>query len=93
MPKFKNVGSHDVDAFRPAGDRESRFVAVGEVVEVPGVLVTKRPEPKKDEPAPAPLPADAYTVEHDGEERLWPKALWELVEDKPAAKPASVKEN
>jgi hypothetical protein len=80
--KFKNVSGGDVEAIRT----ERRPVDAGEVIEVPGRLVTSRPKPKDGEPEPEPLPEDAYLVDNDGEERAWPHATWELVEDKPAAK-------
>lgn len=93
MIKFRNVGPHNIDAFQPAGGSRSQFVERGAVVEVPGTLVTSRTKPKGDEPAPSPLPDDAYIVEHNGEERAWPHAQWELVDDKPAAQAAPKKEN
>lgn len=94
MPKFRLRPDHpDVDLFQPAGGLDSIRVESGKTIEVPGVLVTSRPEPKEDdEPAPPPLPDDAYIVATNGEERTWPHAVWELVEDKPAV-PAKVKEH
>lgn len=92
MLKFRNVGPYDIDAFRPEGEAQSRFVEKGGTVEVPGTVVTSR-SAKKDEPAPEPLPDDAYIVEHNGEERAWPKSQWELVNDKPAAVAAPKKES
>lgn len=81
MLKFKNISGGDIEAIRT----ERRPVGAGEDIEVPGRLVTSRPKPKDGEPEPAPLPEDAYLVDNDGEERAWPHATWELVDDK--AKP------
>jgi hypothetical protein len=81
---FKNVSGSDVEAIAT----ERRPVAAGDTLEVQGRLVTSRPAPKKDELEPEPLPKDAYVVEHNGQERLWPRATWELVDDK-AGKPAA----
>lgn len=94
MLKFKNVSGVELAVFKPEGDPAARSVEPSAVLDVPGELVTSRPEPKDDEPAPEPLPEDAYVVVHAGEERAWPHAVWELVGDKPktAAKPAD-KEN
>jgi hypothetical protein len=78
--KFKNIAGGDVEAIAT----ERRQVAAGDVLETPGRVVTSRPKPKDDEPAPEPLPDDAYVVEHNGQERAWPHATWELVDDKPA---------
>lgn len=86
MIRFRLRLDHPVDLYEPAGHGESLRVEPGQTVDVPGALVTSRPAPKKDEPEPAPLLDDAYTVALDGEESAWPHALWELVEDKPAAK-------
>jgi hypothetical protein len=80
--KFKNISGGDVEAIRT----ERRPVDTGEVIEVPGSIVKSRPKPKDGDPEPAPIPDDAYLVVSDGEERAWPHATWELVEDKPAAK-------
>lgn len=89
MPRFRLREDHpavilaELDAFN---------VEPGGLVEVPGDLVTVRPKPKDDEPAPPPIPDDAYLVANNGVERAWPKAVWELA-DKPAAPAApSVKE-
>lgn len=84
MPKFKNISGSDMEAIAT----ERRPVAAGDIFEVPGRVVTSRPAPKKDEPAPEPLPDDAYLVEHNGQERAWPHAVWELVDDK-ADKPVA----
>lgn len=94
MPKFKNISNVDLAVFKPEGDPAARSVEPGAVLEVRGRLVASRPEPEGDVPAPEPLPADAYVVEHNGDERAWPHAVWELVGDKSktAAKPAD-KEN
>lgn len=89
MPRFRLREDHpdvilaELDAFH---------VKSGDLVEVPGGLVTTRPKSKDDEPEPAPIPEDAYLVANNGVERAWPKAVWELA-DKPAAPAAtSVKE-
>lgn len=94
MLKFKNVSGSELAVFKPEGDPSARGVGPGDVLEVAGDLVTSRPEPKDDEPAAEPLPEDAYLVVQGGEERAWPRSVWELVGDKPktAAKPAD-KEN
>ena len=81
MLKFKNISGGDIEAIRT----ERRPVAVDEVIEVPGRLVTARPKPKDGDPEPAPIPDDAYLVDNEGVERAWPHATWELVDDK--AKP------
>lgn len=98
MPKFRNISPGDLVAFHPEGHPQARFVERGEVLEVPGSLVKSRPKPKDDEPAPEPLPDDAYIVAHNGEERAWPHAQWELVEEprkseKKTDEPSTVKEN
>lgn len=93
MLRFRLRADHPMDIYRPAGQGGSLRVEAGAEIEVAGALVTARPKPKDDEPEPTPLPEDAYIVSLDGEEKAWPHALWELVEDKPAAKAAAVKEN
>lgn len=92
MLRFRLRLDHPVDLYKPSGHGDSLRVEPGQTVDVPGDLVTSRPTPKKDEPAPPPLLEDAYIVALNGEESAWPHALWELVEDKPAAKSAA-KEN
>lgn len=92
MLKMKLKVDYPVTLFSPRG-YESLTVEPGNTVDVPGDLVTSRPAPKKDEPEPTPLPDDAYIVVNNGEEKAWPHALWVLVDDKPAAKAAAVKEN
>lgn len=92
MLTMKLKVDYPVTLFSPRG-YESLTVDPGNTVDVPGDLVTSRPAPKKDEPAPTPLPDDAYIVVNNGEEKAWPHALWALVDDKPAAKAAAVKEN
>lgn len=94
MPTFRLKEGHGaVDLFATAASYGSMHVKPGQTVEVPGSLVTSRPEPEEpkegEEPPPAlpPLPEDAYLVENRGEERAWPKAMWELVEQ-PALKAA-----
>jgi hypothetical protein len=79
--KFKNISGSAVEAIRD----ERRPVDVDETIEVSGVLVTSRPEPKEGDPESAPIPDDAYLVDNQGVERAWPRATWELVEDKPKA--------
>ena len=93
MLRFRLLGDLPIDLYKPAGHTDSLLVEPGQTVDVPGALVTSRPEPKKNESPAAPLPEDAYTVRAGDEETLWPRALWELVDDKPAAKTAAVKEN
>jgi hypothetical protein len=95
VPQFRNIGPGDVQVGRPEGHPESHLVEHGKTVDVPGTLVKSRPKPKDDEPPPEPLPDDAYIVEHNGEERAWSHAWWELVEDKPdkSKKSDTVKEN
>lgn len=87
MLKFKNVSGSRVDVWRPA-ELGGQGVDDGAVLEVDGELVESRPKPKDDQPAAPPLPEDAYIVVRNGEERAWPKAVWDLVTDKPAAKTA-----
>jgi hypothetical protein len=85
MPRFRNIGAA-AHVYKPAGDPDSLFVDAGQIVETPGELAPEQP-------------ADAYVVGEGDQARAWPKALWELVEDKPATKPSSsaapaaVKEN
>lgn len=90
MLRFRLRLDQPVHAYAREGHSDAVTVEPGQTIDVPGDLVTSRPEPKKDEPALVPLPEDAYTVLCDGEERLWPHAVWELVVDKPAK---TVKEN
>lgn len=86
MPKFTLRADHpSVTLFSPRG-YGSMVVEPGQEIDVPGVLVTSRPEPKEDEAAPVPLPYDAYIVVNNGEEKAWPHALWELVGEKPVKK-------
>lgn len=87
MPKFTLRADHpSVTLFSPRG-YGSMVVEPGKEVDAPGDLVTERP---KDSELP-PLPDDAYIVVHNGEEKAWPHALWELVEDKPVKKTEPVK--
>ncbi len=86
MPRFRLRSDHGpIHLYQPAGGRDALPVEPGQVVDVPGQLVESRPEPKEDEPAPEPLPVDAYTMAVGDDERAWSKAMWELVVDKPAA--------
>lgn len=89
MPKFTLKVDHSVTLFSPRG-HGSMVVEPGKEIDVPGVLVTSRPEPKEDEAPPVPLPDDAYIVANNGEEKAWPHALWELA-DKPVKKTEPVK--
>ncbi|WP_027930696.1 hypothetical protein [Amycolatopsis thermoflava] len=95
MPKFKLRDDHPaVDLYKPASRGMGSFrVEPGQEIEVPGDLVTSRPEPKKGEEALPSLPEDAYIVANRGEEKAWPHAVWELVTEKPAVKAPAVKEN
>jgi hypothetical protein len=92
MPRFRLRSDDPVDLYFPSGHGDSLPVEPAQVVEAPGVLVTSRPPAKDGEPAPEPLPTDAYIVATGDEEIAWPKALWELVEDKPAAPAAPARE-
>jgi hypothetical protein len=84
MPKFRlRSDAQPVTILARPGSPDAFEVEPGQVVDVPGRLVTSR-EAKKDE-AVEPLPTDAYIVAHGDEERAWPHALWEFVDDKPAA--------
>ncbi|MGW3992354.1 hypothetical protein ACWEF6_02590 [Amycolatopsis sp. NPDC004772] len=83
MPKFTLKVDHAVTLFSPEGRPGAMLVEPGDVIDVPGELVTSRPAPQDDEPEPTPLPEDAYTVANNGEEKTWPHSMWELVEDKP----------
>lgn len=87
MPKFTLSSDHPaVDLFQPAGGIDSFTVEPGQPVEVPGDLVGFVADPE------FPSEDDAYIVANNGVESAWPKAVWSLVEDKPA-KSAPVKEN
>jgi hypothetical protein len=80
-----------------------RVIKAGEVAEVAGTLVDDPAvvhelldQPEDTEPAP--LADDAWYIAHptgDQESPVllyaWPKATWDLVTDKPAAKPAAEK--
>jgi len=96
MPKFTLKVDHAVTLFSPEGRPGAMLVEPGKEIDVPGELVTERPQPKKDE-TPAPLPEDAYIVVNNGEEKAWPHSVWELVDDKPKktepVKAPVVKEN
>ncbi len=90
MLKLKNITGARVDVYRPA-ELGGRPLDPDDVIEVEGRIVSSRPAPKKGEPTPPPIPDDAYLVEHNGTERAWPKALWELVDDKLPAKTPDAK--
>jgi hypothetical protein len=84
MPKFRlRSDAQPVTILARPGAPDAFEVEPGQVVDVPGQLVTSR-DGKKGE-AVEPLPSDAYLVVHGGDERAWPHALWESVDDKPAA--------
>lgn len=78
MPKLRNISGTHLSLFAPAGERDSIPVEPDQVVDVPGEL------------APDQYP-DAHVIGVGDDARAWPKAIWELVTDKPA-KPAA-KEN
>lgn len=81
MPKFRlRVDSQPVTILAKPNAADAFEVEPGRVIDVPGRLVTSR-----DATAEEPLPSDAYIVVNDAEERAWPHALWEYVDDKPAA--------
>ena len=83
MPKFRlRLDSQPVTILARPGAPDAFEVEPGQVVDVPGQLVTSRPN-KGEEPS-EPLPGDAYIVVHGGEERAWPNALWEYADEKPA---------
>lgn len=71
MVKFKNVGD-ECSVYAPAGSAHALLVDHGDVVQAAGDLAADGD--------------DAYLVEHNGEVRAWPKARWELVQDKPKPK-------
>lgn len=71
MPKFVFRGDHPVSLYKPEGEPAAFLVEPGQTVEVPGELAGDAPE-------------DAWLVVNGGDPLAWPKALWELVEDKPA---------
>lgn len=80
MPKFRlRSDGQPVTILAKPGALDAFEVEPGQVVDVPGQLVTSR-DPKAEEP----LPSDAYIVANGDEERAWPHALWESVDDKPA---------
>lgn len=90
MPKFRlRSDAQPVTILGKPDSLDAFEVTPGQVVDVPGQLVTSRPQPKDAPPVEA-LPSDAYVVTHGGEEKAWPHALWELADDKPA--PPAVKE-
>ena len=91
MPKFRNVSGADLHLFGPGGQMGTYLVEAGEIANVMGELVTSRPTPKKDEPEPTPLPDDAYIVRSGDEEKAWPHAVWELVDEKTDEKPEKAK--
>lgn len=69
MLRFKNK-LDAVHHYRPGGEADSVFVENGQIVEAAGKVVDDS--------------GDAYVVDRDGEIRAWPKARWELENDKPA---------
>lgn len=70
MVKLKNTGAA-CSVYKPADGADALVVDHGEVCDAPGELVGESES------------GDAYLVEHNGETRAWPKARWELVQDKP----------
>jgi len=85
MPKFRlRADGPPVTILAKPGDPDAFNVEPGQVVDIPGRLITSR-ETKKGDPEPNPLPDDAYVVANGDDERAWPHALWESVDDKPAA--------
>lgn len=70
MLKFRNVGP-GIAAFKPA-ELGGKPVESGDVIEVDGEVTGEVD--------------DAYLVGEGDNVRAWPKAQWELVKDKPAAK-------
>jgi hypothetical protein len=74
MPKLRNVSGAPVDLFQPAGGADSIRVEPDAVIDVPGELSAEQPP-------------DAYQVGAGDAARLWPHALWALV-DEPVAKAA-----
>lgn len=86
MLRFRLRSDHGpVSLFARPTAPDAFLVESGQIVDVPGSVVT---EPRGD----GPVPDDAYLVVHGDDERLWPKSVWELVEDKPAAPAATLKE-
>lgn len=81
MPRFRlRPDGQPVTILARPGSPDAFEVEPGKTVDVPGQIVTSR-DAKADEP----LPSDAYIVVNGDEERAWPHALWESVDDKPAA--------
>lgn len=70
MPKFRNVGP-DVHAVKRA-DLGGQLVEADAEFEVDGDVTDET--------------SDAYLVGEGDNTRAWPKAQWELIKDKPAAK-------
>lgn len=70
MPKFRNIGP-DIAAFKPA-ELGGKPIESDDVIEVDGEVTGEVD--------------DAYLVGEGDNTRAWPKAQWELVQDKPAAK-------
>lgn len=73
MPRFRLKADHTVDLYHPGSHAASLRVEPGQVVDAPGSL-EKGPE-------------DAYSVSLDDDTRLWPKSLWDLVQETKAVKP------
>lgn len=85
MPRLRLRPDHaPISLYQPAGGNESLPVEPGQTVDVSGQFITSRHAAKQGQPAPEPLPDDAYVFDIGGEERAWPKSTWELVEDKAA---------
>lgn len=75
MPRFTNVGA-PVQVYRPdPDDAGSLFVDTGQIIDVSGDLATEQP-------------VDAYQVGTGDLARLWPRAQWQILEDK-TVKPAA----
>lgn len=79
MPKLRNVSGAGLSLFAPEGEADAITIEPDQVIDVPGELAAEQPP-------------DAHVVGDGDDARAWPKATWELVTDKPAAKPAA-KEN
>jgi hypothetical protein len=78
VAKFRNITGDALAVYKPAEVRGARIVDADAVIEVDGDVVSQD--------------GDAYTVGEGDNARLWPKALWELVDNKAVSKASNVKE-
>lgn len=81
MARFRNTTKAPLALIAPARRPDSHSVAAGDEVEVKGDITQTTD--------------DAYIVGEGDQARAYPKALWEVVEDKPAvaSRPRAAIEN